>query len=176
MIFAAYRNFEDASHAMTALTSSGIPADRVSLIMAESASGLVPKVRSNAPEGAAVGGALGALVGGVTAVASLAIPGVGVLAAGPIVAAVGGTSLGAASGGLAGALIGFGLREPEAKRYAREVMKNGFVLSVDPANKQMADAAKSVFDKSRAIRLEDPDETAMGKASEKLHDAITTRG
>jgi hypothetical protein len=176
MIFAAYKNYEDASHAMTALTSAGIPADRISLVMAESARGLVPKVRSNAPEGAAVGGALGALAGGVAAVASLAIPGVGVLAAGPIVAAVGGSSLGAAGGGLAGALVGFGMREPEAARYAKQVMKNGFVLGVDPTNKQMADTAKSVFDKSRAIRLEDPDETALGKASEKLHDTLTTRG
>ena len=176
MIFAAYKNYEDAAHAMTALRTAGIPSERISLVMAESARGLARMVKTNAPEGAAIGGALGALVGGLTAVASLALPGIGILAAGPIVAAVGGSSLGAAGGGLAGALIGFGMPEREAKRVAREVMKDGFVLAVDPVNGDMTNTAKTVFDKTRAIRLEDPDETAMGKASEKLHDAITTRG
>ena len=140
MIFAAYGNFEDATEAMAALTAAGVPSERVSLVMADSTRHLVPKLPTNAPEGAAVGGALGALAGLLTAVATLAIPGVGVLAAGPIVAAVGGGSLGTLGGGLAGALDQVGIPDAEARRYAQAVMNNGFVLGERPGRRTHGNA------------------------------------
>src|SRR5580700_9269878 len=73
---------------------------------------------TKAPEGiatgAGTGGVLGGALGWIAGIGALAIPGVGpFIAAGPIMAALGG----AAVGGIAGGLIGLGIPELEAKRY-----------------------------------------------------------
>lgn len=77
---------------------------------------------TKAPEGAVAGvgtgGVLGGALGWIAGIGALAIPGVGpFIAAGPIMAALGGVALGAAVGGIAGGLIGMGIPEIEAKRY-----------------------------------------------------------
>ena len=79
--------------------------------------------------GAMVGGTLGAVIGGVAAIgSSLVIPGIGLVIAGPIVAALAGAGAGSLAGGLTGALIGWGIPEeqgdPLRKRDSRG--RNGF--------------------------------------------------
>src|SRR5262249_40510566 len=77
--------------------------------------------------GAIIGGALGWLAG----IGALAIPGLGpFIAAGPIMAALAGVGAGGAIGGIAGALIGMGIPEYEAKRYEGRVKEGGILLSV----------------------------------------------
>src|SRR5262245_2335381 len=78
--------------------------------------------KTKAPEGAAAGAAAGGLLGGtlgwLAGIGTLAIPGVGpLIAAGPIMGALGGAAVGATAGGLTGALVGYGMPEMEAKRY-----------------------------------------------------------
>lgn len=90
---------------------------------------------TKAPEGAVTGGASGAIVGGalgwLVGMGALAIPGVGpFVAAGPLMAMLGGIGVGSAVGGLAGALAGAGIPEYEAKRYEGRVRKGGILLSV----------------------------------------------
>ena len=77
---------------------------------------------TKAPEGAATGAATGGVLGGalgwLVGIGALAIPGVGpFIAAGPIMAALGGAAIGAAGGGITGSLIGLGIPELEAKQY-----------------------------------------------------------
>ena len=77
---------------------------------------------TKAPEGAATGGVTGGVLGGalgwLVGIGALAIPGVGpLIAAGPIMAALGGAAVGGAVGGITGALVGLGIPEYEAKRY-----------------------------------------------------------
>ena len=65
---------------------------------------------TKAPEGAATGGVTGGVLGGalgwLVGIGALAIPGVGpFIAAGPIMAALGGAAVGGAVGGIAGALV-----------------------------------------------------------------------
>ena len=83
---------------------------------------------TKAPEGAAVGAGTGGLLGGglgwLAGIGALAIPGLGpFIAAGPIMAALGGAAIGATAGGLTGALVGFGIPEYEAKRYEGKVAR-----------------------------------------------------
>lgn len=104
---------------------------------------------TKAPEGAALGGAagvaLGALAAGLTAVATVVVPGVGILAAGPIVAALAGAGAGGAVGGAVGGLIGLGIPEHEAK-FHTDILKNGgTVLVVSTDNKEEQKAAQEVF-------------------------------
>src|SRR6476660_3468462 len=90
---------------------------------------------TKAPEGAATGGAaglgVGAAVGWLAGIGALAIPGVGpFIAAGPIMAALGGAAIGTAAGGLTGMLVGYGMPEYEAKRYEGKVKAGHILISI----------------------------------------------
>jgi uncharacterized protein YjbJ (UPF0337 family) len=78
--------------------------------------------------GAVVGGGVGAALAAIFTVgAAVAIPGLGLVVAGPIAAALAGAGAGAATGGAIGALVGLGIPEDRAKKY-EEGLRNGGVL------------------------------------------------
>jgi hypothetical protein len=125
------------------------------------------KESSKAPEGAATGaatgGILGAIIAGLTAVGSVVVPGVGLLAAGPIVAALAGAGAGGAAGGLVGALVGAGLPEHEAKVYTEHVEKHAILVGVHVDDKH-AGVAREILraegaTKVRNQRAEDVQQT-----------------
>ena len=65
-----------------------------------------------------------AAFGWLAGAGSIALPGLApFVAAGPILAALGGLGLGATVGGIAGALVGYGIPEFEAKRYEGKAEK-----------------------------------------------------
>lgn len=110
---------------------------------------------TKAPEGAAVGAGTGGLLGGglgwLAGIGSLAIPGLGpFIAAGPIMAALGGAAIGAASGGLAGALVGFGIPEYEAKRYEGKLKGGNILLSVHAEDGKRVSRVKEIFERNGA--------------------------
>ncbi len=75
-----------------------------------------------------VGGSLGALAAGLTAVGTIALTGgIGLLAAGPVVAALAGAGAGATAGGALGGLIGLGFDKNEATLVDRD-LENGAIL------------------------------------------------
>jgi hypothetical protein len=170
-LFAAYRTYEETSDAITKLVEIGVPSSCISMVMSQRAQELIPKVRSVAAEGALGGGSAGALVGGLLALATLAVPG-GIIAAGPLAAALGGGAAGAASGGFIGALVGFGIDEPQAKRYAKSVLENGYVIAVHPTSEEMSKNVELFFGTSRGVPLEDVDETLSAKVTAPLRDAL----
>jgi len=105
---------------------------------------------TKAPEGAATGGVTGGVLGGalgwLAGIGALAIPGVGpVIAAGPIMAALGGAALGGTVGGIGGALIGLGIPEYEAKRYEGKVRDGNVLMSVHTDNSDDVKRAKEIF-------------------------------
>jgi hypothetical protein len=110
---------------------------------------------TKAPEGAAAGASAGAVLGGglgwLAGVGALAIPGVGpLIAAGPILASLGGAAVGAATGGLTGALVGYGMPEIEAKRYEGKVQGGNILLSVHAEDGKQVDRVKKIFKNHRA--------------------------
>lgn len=91
------------------------------------------KTGSKAAEGAGVGGATGIGVGAalgafLAAATSIAIPGIGLIVAGPIAGAIAGAGAGGAAGTLLGALIGAGIPEERAEVYDRGIREGGIVL------------------------------------------------
>lgn len=88
----------------------------------------------HAGEGAAIGAAAGA---GTMALGSLAvsfgvIPVIGpILAVGPLAAALISAAGGAAAAGIAGALIGWGIPEEDARFYENEVQAGKFLVTVE---------------------------------------------
>lgn len=88
---------------------------------------------SKAAEGAGIGGGIGLGVGAalgalVAAATAIAIPGLGLIVAGPIAGAIAGAGAGGATGTLVGALIGAGIPENRATEYARGLKEGGIVL------------------------------------------------
>ncbi|MGQ3889476.1 hypothetical protein ACQUW5_10640 [Legionella sp. CNM-1927-20] len=86
-------------------------------------------------EGMGVGGAIGAItgatLGAIAAIGTnLAIPGLGLVVAGPIAAGLAGAGAGSLSGGLIGALAGWGIPEDKARRYEEGVRSGGIVMGV----------------------------------------------
>jgi hypothetical protein len=120
---------------------------------------------TKAPEGATTGGAVGAGVGGalgwLAGIGSLAIPGVGpFIAAGPIMAALGGAAVGGATGGIVGALVGLGIPEYEAKRYEGKIRGGNILISVHTDDASQRTRAKEIFKQANA-----EDISATGEAS-----------
>ncbi len=105
---------------------------------------------TKAPEGATVGGVSGGILGGavgwLVGIGALAIPGLGpFVAAGPILAALGGAAAGGAAGGVVGALVGLGIPEFEAKRYEGKLKDGNILISVHTENSQELDRAKRIY-------------------------------
>ena len=136
-VYGIYMNREHAEDAVDALRNAGFRAEDVSVLLPENIGNkdIGYEKHTKAPEKAAVGGTAGGLAGGVlgwlVGIGALAIPGLGPLvAAGPILGVLAGFGAGSVLGGLAGALVGAGVPEYEAKRYEGRIRSGGALLSV----------------------------------------------
>ncbi len=97
------------------------------------------KAMEKAGVGGAIGGTVGAILAAIAAVGtSIAIPGLGLVVAGPIAAALAGAGAGGLTGGIIGALIGWGIPEERAKLYESDLKNGGIVLGVNPRNDEDA--------------------------------------
>jgi hypothetical protein len=65
-------------------------------------------------------------------------------------AALAGAGAGAAVGGIAGALVGMGIPEYEAKRYEGRVKDGGILLSVHSDNSEWTKRAKEILKRTGA--------------------------
>ena len=75
-------------------------------------------------------------------------------------AALAGAGVGGAIGGIAGALIGMGIPEYEAKRYEGRVKEGGILLSVHSDNSEWTRKAKNILERTGA-----QDVSSTGEAS-----------
>jgi len=149
----------EADAAVSKLLDTGFNKEDLSLIVSDHARHAIfasptDDETSRAVEGGAagalLGGALGALIGGLTLVGIILVPGSGgLLAVGPLVAALTGAGAGAAAGGLSGALISAGFAVDEAKRYEEEIRHDKAVIVVH-TNDEMAQAARVALRSSNA--------------------------
>ncbi len=113
---------------------------------------------TKAPEGAVVGAGAGGLIGGtlglLAGIGALAIPGVGpFIAAGPIMAALSGAAAGATAMGIAGALVGMGIPEIEAKQYEGKIRDGNILLSVHVGDSEKRTHAKSILENGGASEV-----------------------
>jgi hypothetical protein len=151
MVSGLFRDRESAERAYGSLSERGYGKDDVNLLMSDDTrnkyfsdddddSELGTKAWEGAGKGAAIGGGVGATLAALAAIGTtLALPGLGLLIAGPIAAGLAGAGAGALSGGLIGALIGHGIPEEHAKRYEQGIREGGIVMGVQPRNDEDAD-------------------------------------
>jgi hypothetical protein len=119
---------------------------------------------TKAPEGVAAGATSGAIIGGtlgwLAGIGVLAIPGIGpFIAAGPIMALLGGLGVGATVGGVTGALIGLGIPEYVATRYEGRIKGGCILLSVHTDDSSWTKKAKQILENNGAEDISSTGET-----------------
>jgi hypothetical protein len=151
MVTGLFNDRESAERAYGSLTSRGYTQDDVNLMMSDETRNkhfavdnreteLGSKALEGAGTGAAIGGTVGATLAAIAAIGTtLALPGLGLLIAGPLAAALAGAGAGGATGGLVGLLIGAGIPEERVKRYEEGIKKGGILMGVTPRNPEDAD-------------------------------------
>lgn len=98
------------------------------------------KALEGAGVGSAIGGTVGAVLAAIAAIGtSVALPGLGLIVAGPLAAALAGAGAGGLTGGLVGALVGSGIPEEHAKTYDEGIRNGGIYMGVDARNDEDAD-------------------------------------
>lgn len=163
MMTGLFRDRESAESAYRSLNSRGYGKDDVNLMMSDDTrkkyftddvSELGTKAWEGAGKGAAIGGGVGATLAAIAAIGTtLALPGLGLLIAGPIAAALAGAGTGALTGGLIGALVGHGIPEEHARAYEKGIKDGGIVMGVNPRTTEDADYFESEWRNNRAESL-----------------------
>jgi hypothetical protein len=156
-VYCTARTMEQAEHIVLELKQAGFTSDDISALLPDrrGTRDFAHEHHTKAPEGATAGGVvgfgLGAGLGWLAGVGSLAIPGIGpFIAAGPIMAALSGAAVGTATGGLIGALVGMGIPEFEAKRYDAKVREGSIFISVHTDSGHQRDVAREIFRNNHA--------------------------
>jgi hypothetical protein len=148
LVSGIFKNRSAAEYAVDSLIDHGFSRDDISLLMSDATRGrdFALTMATKAPEGAAtgatIGGVIGAIAAGLVAMGVLVVPGLALVAAGPVVATLAGLGAGAAAGGVTGALIGLGLPEHEAKFYSQEIERGGILVGVYAHDDRGAQARK----------------------------------
>jgi hypothetical protein len=156
-VYCTTRTVEQAEHIVLALKQAGFTSDDISALLPDrrGTRDFAHEHHTKAPEGATAGGVLGLGVGAglgwLAGIGALAIPGVGpFIAAGPIMAALGGAAVGTATGGIIGALVGMGIPEFEAKRYDAKIREGSILISVHTESSHQRDVAREIFKSGNA--------------------------
>jgi uncharacterized protein (TIGR02271 family) len=146
-----FKDKDSAECAYNALSERGYSKDDTDVMMSDKtrdqyysgSTGDDTELGSKALEGtgtgAAIGGTLGAIIAGIAAIGtSVLLPGIGLVVAGPLAAALVGAGAGGLAGGLIGALIGSGIPEEHAEVYESGIKSGGIVLRANPRNAEDA--------------------------------------
>lgn len=156
-VFGIYKSKKEVESGVDALKAADFESGDISVLMPEmgDTQSFAHKKDTKAPEGTTAGVVSGAAVGSglgwLAGIGALAIPGVGpFIAAGPIMAALAGASIGGAVGGITGALIGLGIPEYEAKRFAGLVKDGGILMSVHVQDSDRLKEAKEILKRTGA--------------------------
>jgi hypothetical protein len=139
-----FRNREDAEQAYNSLIRRGYDPNDIILLMSDKThkthfkdrdndTDLGNKAAEKAGVGSAIGGTAGAVIGAIAAIGTtVALPGLGLVIAGPIIAALTGAGAGGLAGGLIGGLVGAGIPKEHAVVYENSIKNGGIVVGVVP--------------------------------------------
>ncbi|MES3018384.1 MAG: hypothetical protein V4721_11415 [Bacteroidota bacterium] len=161
MMTGMFRDRESAENAYNSLHARGYTQDDINLMMsddtrrrhfenAEVETELGNKALEGAGTGSAIGGTAGAIIGAIAAIGTaVALPGLGLVVAGPLAAGLAGAGAGGLTGGIVGALVGSGIPEERAVEYESGVKDGGIVMGVTPRTKEDADYFESDWKNNR---------------------------
>ncbi len=147
MVTGLFRDRDSAERAYQSISDRGYAREDVNVVMSDdtrkrhftTTAGRETELGTKAAEGAGIGGAIGGSLGAIAAAiaavgTTVALPGLGLVIAGPLAAAIAGAGAGAATGGVVGALIGWGIPEERVKHYEEGIRDGGILMAVRPRN------------------------------------------
>jgi hypothetical protein len=184
-VFGIYSTLANVDDATYSLLDAGFFAPSISVLLPENIGDrqIGTEKATKAPEGAAAGASSGAILGGtlclLAGMGALAIPGVGpLIAAGPLMATLAGIGVGGAVGGFAGALIGMGMPEYEAKLYEGHLQKGAILLAVHCDSSDEIKRAKEVLKTTGAENVSSAGESPTDSADSEqtLHHSASRGG
>lgn len=139
-VIGVFDSKEQAEKAIKDMRNSGFDTNEISIIAkdAQGANQDNDMGLSGISDGTTTGGAIGGLAGLALGAGALAVPGLGpIIAAGPVA----GLLSGAATGGIAGSLIDWGIPEERGQYYEGEIGKGGIMAAVQTSQEKVQDAA-----------------------------------
>jgi uncharacterized protein (TIGR02271 family) len=159
-----FRDRESAERAYDSLSGRGYGKEHINVIMSDETrnkyypegsaaaeTDLGSKALEGTGTGAAIGGTAGAILGAIAAIGTtIALPGLGLLVAGPLAGALVGAGAGGATGGLIGALVGSGIPEDRARVYEEGVKQGGIVLGFNPRTNEDAEYFEREWNTNKA--------------------------
>lgn len=155
IITGVFSTRKDAENAFNSLLERGYKTDEITVLMSDETrkthfkdehkqgkdTELGNKSMEGAGAGSAIGGTAGAIVGAIAAAGiSVALPGLGIVLAGPLAGALAGAGAGGLTGGIIGALVGAGIPKEHAERYEHHIKQGDIVLGVTPHSHEDATA------------------------------------
>ena len=167
MVTGLFRDRDSAERAYQSISDRGYGRDDVNLVMSDdtrtrhftgTADGRETELGNKAAEGAGIGGAIGGSLGAIAAAiaavgTSIALPGLGLVIAGPLAAAIAGAGAGAATGGIVGALIGWGIPEERIKAYDQGIRDGGILMAVRPRSDEDASFFENSWKSNRGEQV-----------------------
>ena len=152
LVTGVFRTRVAAESAVDAILKRGYTRDDISVLMSDATKNkeFAIETGTRAGEGAGIGGAVGGAVGAVIAAlaavgTNIALPGLGLVVAGPLVAALAGAGAGGVAGGLVGALVGAGIPEHRAKVYDASLRAGGILIGVEAKTDEEAEALERLL-------------------------------
>lgn len=181
-VYASFADVGVAKQAVGALLDKGVKNEHLSLIICKQDSclredeerpgaaegsakkGITTTTSGDTASGAAKGAGVGLGIGILAALASMVVPGFGLVVGGgalatAIAGAVGATAAGAVSGGTLGYLKDQGVDDQVAEKFAADVDANGALVAVDLWSGELAEAdVDAVLRKYRAhnVHVQEP--------------------
>ena len=160
LVTGLFKSRTAAEAVVNILAERGYTRDEISVLMSDATKSkeFAIETGTHAADGAGIGGAIGGAVGATLAAiaavgTSLAIPGLGLVVAGPLAAVLAGAGAGGATGGLIGALIGAGIPEHRAKVYDAGLRQGGILLGVEARTDEDADQLEKLFEELGAEHI-----------------------
>ena len=162
IITGAFGSRAEAEKAYNSLINKGYNADDITVLMSDKTrdthfkdehkdrdhdTDLGNKSMEGAGVGSAIGGTAGAIIGAIAAAGTaVALPGLGLVLAGPLAAGLAGAGAGGLTGGLIGALVGAGIPKERAEVYKDRIKEGDIVIGVTPRSQQDATTIKGEWD------------------------------
>lgn len=167
-VFCLSKDRTQAEAIVDALKNADFPRSDISVLLPDTSGtrDFAHEQNTKMPEGATTGVVAGmgtgAILGWLAGIGTLAIPGVGpFIAAGPIMAALGGAAVGGATGGIIGALVGIGVPEYEAKHYNGKITGGNTLISVHTNNPEEENRVRKIYERLGAKDIKSASEAAL---------------
>lgn len=137
VITGLFRDAAAADEALAQLVANGVGQHEISVILKSTPhhEQLVLEETNDTPRGVLTGAVGGGVLASL-AFAALALPGIGILASGPVIAGLAAGTTGAVAGGIIGAMTGHGVSSMTAQEYETAIRQGRALVAVHTVHAQ----------------------------------------